>query len=144
MCKIIVYTDYFEIKTKIVSDKVLESNILNMIDSDSSKYALIDIFDAKNATFNDHVEHAVILFNRIVMEYFQDYVNLAVVKDDNRPSNNIFVLAPIFSKESAFVRTDRITVTDEFIDFVIGFFRDRSLNIVPLAGTDPVRFIIVK
>lgn len=105
---------------------------------------VIDAYDVDNKTFADQVEYGIRLINRIISEYFNDYVNIAVVKDDNRPSDNIFVLAPIFSKESAFVRTDKITVTDEFIDFVIGFFRDRSLNIVSLAGTDPVRFIIVK
>ena len=105
---------------------------------------VIDAYDVDNKTFADQVEYGIRLINRIISEYFNDYVNIAVVKDDNRLSDNIFVLAPVFSKESVFVRTDRITVTGEFIDFVIGFFRDRSLNIVPLAGTDPVRFIIVK
>ena len=143
MCKIIVYTNEFEITTKIVSDETLESNILNMIDSDNSKYTLIDNFDAKNTTFNDHVEHAVILFNRIVREYFQDYVNLAVVKDDSSSMTKAWILAPVFSAETAFIHADSIPVTDQFTDFVIGFFRDRSLNIVPLAGTEPVRFLVI-
>ena len=143
MCKIIVYTNEFEITTKVVSDEALESNILNMIDSDKSKYMLIDNFDAKNATFNDHVEHAVMLFNRIVMEYFKDYVNLAVVKDDSASMTKAWILAPVFSAETAFIHADSIPVTDQFTDFVIGFFRDRALNIVPLAGTEPVRFLVI-
>ena len=143
MCKIIVYTNEFEITTKIVSDEELESSILNMIDSDSSKYMLIDNFDAENATFNDQVEHAVMLFNRIVMEYFQDYVNLAVVKEDSSPMTKAWILAPVFSAETAFIHADSIPVTDQFTDFVIGFFRDRALNIVPLAGTEPIRFLVI-
>ena len=137
---IVVYLYNYTIHTKITQNP--ESLLDDM--RNKQEYSIIDTYDVDNKTFADQVEHGIRLINRIISEYFNDFVNIAVVKDDNRPSNNIFVLAPIFSKESAFVRTDRITVTDEFIDFVIGFFRDRSLNIVPLAGTDPVRFIIVK
>ena len=140
MCMIVVYLYNYTIHTKITQNP--ESLLDDM--RNKQEYSIIDTYDVDNKTFADQVEHGIRLINRIISEYFNDFVNIAVVKDDNRPSNNIFVLAPIFSKESAFVRTDRITVTDEFIDFVIGFFRDRSLNIVPLAGTDPVRFIIVK
>ena len=143
MCKIIVYSNEFEITTKIVSDDTLELSILNMIDSDSGKYSLIDYFDTDNATFNDQVEHAVMLFNRIVREYFHDYVNLAVVKDDSSPMTKAWILAPVFSAETAFIHADSIPVTDQFTDFVIGFFRDRALNIVPLAGTEPVRFLVI-
>lgn len=137
---IVVYLDNYTIRTKITQ------NPESLLDGVRSKQecSIIDTYDVDNKTFADQVEHGIRLINRIISEYFNDFVNIAVVKDDNRPSDNIFVLAPIFSKESVFLRTDRITVTDEFIDFVIGFFRDRSLNIVPLAGTDPVRFIIVK
>ena len=140
MCMIVVYLDNCTIRTKITQ------NPESLLDDVRSKQecSIIDTYDVDNKTFADQVEHGIRLINRIISEYFNDFVNIAVVKDDNRHSDNIFVLAPIFSKESVFVRTDRITVTDEFIDFVIGFFRDRSLNIVPLAGTDPVRFIIVK
>ena len=137
---IVVYLYNYTIHTKITQNpESLLDDIRN-----KQEYSIIDTYDVDNKTFADQVEHGIRLINRIISEYFNDFVNIAVVKDDNRPSDNIFVLAPIFSKESVFVRTDRITVTDEFIDFVIGFFRDRSLNIVPLAGTDPVRFIIVK
>ena len=135
---IVVYLDDYKIKTKITQ------NYDDFIEKIEYDHNVIDAYDVDNKTFADQVEYGIRLINRIISEYFKDYVNIAVVKDDNRPSDNIFVLAPIFSKESVFVRTDRITVTDEFIDFMIGFFRDRSLNIVPLAGTDPVRFIIVK
>lgn len=135
---IVVYLDDYKIKTKITQTY---GDFIEKIEYDHS---VIDAYDVDNKTFADQVEHGIRLINRIISEYFNDFVNIAVVKDDNRPSDNIFVLAPIFSKESAFMRADRIAVTDEFIDFVIGFFRDRSLNIVPLAGTDPVRFIIVK
>ena len=135
---IVVYIDDYKIKTKITQ------NYDDFIEKIEYDHNVIDAYDVDNKTFADQVEYGIRLINRIISEYFKDYVNIAVVKDDNRPSDNIFVLAPIFSKESVFVRTDRITVTDEFIDFMIGFFRDRSLNIVPLAGTDPVRFIIVK
>ena len=138
MCMIVVYIDDYKIKTKITQ------NYDDFIEKIEYDHNVIDAYDVDNKTFADQVEYGIRLINRIISEYFKDYVNIAVVKDDNRPSDNIFVLAPIFSKESVFVRTDRITVTDEFIDFMIGFFRDRSLNIVPLAGTDPVRFIIVK
>lgn len=137
---IVVYLYNYTIHTKITQNP--ESLLDDM--RNKQEYSIIDTYDVDNKTFADQVEHGIRLINRIISEYFNDFVNIAVVKDDNRPSDNIFVLAPIFSKESVFVRTDRITVTDEFIDFVIGFFRDRSLNIVPLAGTDPVRFIIVK
>ena len=144
MCKIIVYTNDFEITTKIVSDETLELSILNMIDSDSKKYSLIDYFDTENVTFNDQVEHAVMLFNRIVVEYFHDYVNLAVVKDDDSsPMTKAWILAPVFSAETVFIHADNIRVTDQFTDFVIGFFRDRALNIVPLAGTEPIRFLVI-
>lgn len=137
---IVVYLDNCTIRTKITQ------NPESLLDDVRSKQecSIIDTYNVDNKTFADQVEHGIRLINRIISEYFNDFVNIAIVKDDNRPSDNIFVLAPIFSKESVFLRTDRITVTDEFIDFVIGFFRDRSLNIVPLAGTDPVRFIIVK
>lgn len=135
---IVVYLDDYKIKTKITQ------NYDDFIEKIEYDHNVIDAYDVDNKTFADQVEHGIRLINRIISEYFNDYVNIAVVKDDNRLSDNIFVLAPIFSKESAFMRTDRIAVTDEFIYFVIGFFRDRSLNIVPLAGTDPVRFIIVK
>ena len=140
MCMIVVYLDNCTIRTKITQ------NPESLLDDVRSKQecSIIDTYNVDNKTFADQVEHGIRLINRIISEYFNDFVNIAIVKDDNRPSDNIFVLAPIFSKESVFLRTDRITVTDEFIDFVIGFFRDRSLNIVPLAGTDPVRFIIVK
>lgn len=140
MCMIVVYLYNCTIRTKITQ------NPESLLDDVRSKQecSIIDTYNVDNKTFADQVEHGIRLINRIISEYFNDFVNIAVVKDDNRPSDNIFVLAPIFSKESVFLRTDRITVTDEFIDFVIGFFRDRSLNIVPLAGTDPVRFIIVK
>jgi hypothetical protein len=137
---IVVYLYNYTIHTKITQNP--ESLLDDM--RNKQEYSIIDTYDVDNKTFADQVEHGIRLINRIISEYFNDFVNIAVVKDDNRPSDNIFVLAPIFSKESVFVRTERITVTDEFIDFVIGFFRDRSLNIVPLAGTDPVRFIIVK
>ncbi len=140
MCMIVVYLYNYTIHTKITQNP--ESLLDDM--RNKQEYSIIDTYDVDNKTFADQVEHGIRLINRIISEYFNDYVNIAVVKDDNRLSDNIFVLAPILSKESVFVRTDRITVTDEFIDFVIGFFRDRSLNIVPLAGTDPVRFIIVK
>lgn len=135
---IVVYLDDYKIKTKITQ------NYDDFIEKIEYDHNVIDAYDVDNKTFADQVEHGIRLINRIISEYFNDYVNIAVVKDDSRLSDNIFVLAPIFSKESVFVRTDRIIVTDEFIDFMIGFFRDRSLNIVPLAGTDPVRFIIVK
>ena len=140
MCMIVVYLYNYTIHTKITQNP--ESLLDDM--RNKQEYSIIDTYDVDNKTFADQVEHGIRLINRIISEYFNDFVNIAVVKDDNRSSDNIFVLAPIFSKESVFVRTDRITVTDEFTDFVIGFFRDRSLNIVPLAGTDPVRFIIVK
>lgn len=138
MCMIVVYADDYKIKTMITQ------NYDDFIEKIEYDHNVIDAYDVDDKTFADQVEYGIRLINRIISEYFNDYVNIAVVKDDSIHSDNIFVLAPVFSKESAFMRTDRITVTDEFIDFVIGFFRDRSLNIVPLAGTDPVRFIIVK
>lgn len=113
MCVIVVYLDDYKIKTKITQ------NYAEFLEKIEHKHTVIDAYDVDNKTFADQVEHGIRLINRIISEYFNDYVNIAVVKDDNRLSDNIFVLAPIFSKESVFVRTDRITVTDEFMISVL-------------------------